>query len=1288
MKFTTIRIEGAILSADILDKIEQGELGGQLAKDFGFETNIKVKDEIVRAWADAQDFWHIFKRHRESVSQNATGTAETRRYWILPLLGLLDYEIELSKAEIVNGKTYAISHRAKNLDSFPIHIMGFNDSLDKKREDSGPRMSPHALVQEYVNLTEHLYAIVTNGIYLRFLRDSSRLIKLSFIEFDLDAMMEDEHYADFAIMYRLLHSSRMPVKIEAGPESLIEKYHQDALDSGSRIREGLRAAVKFSIESLANGFLKNNANKTLQEAFQQKTLTAYDYYQLLLHLIYRLLFLMVIEERDLIYPRNADKTKRDIYYNYYSVNHLRRLCEKGYLEEERYNDLWISLKNTFRLFESESKGKHLDIKPLAGDLFGYDAIGILNNCHLDNKTILACLKNLSVFINQDTGQKMRVNYASLNTEEFGSVYEGLLEYAPEVIKEDGSYRFIFTQGSERSATGTHYTPDELVQPLIKHSLDYIIDDKLKAEDPEKALLSIRVCDVAAGSGHILLNAARRIGAELAKVRTGEDQPSPTAYRAGIRDAIRNCIYGVDKNPLAVELCKVSLWLEAHIPGEPLNFLDHHIKCGDSIVGLAHKEELLNGIATEAFKKLPGDDPDVVKRLSKKNREDLEQRRQLPLDFEQSVTDNIRNIASWLNKLNTMPETTPAEVAAKQKEYQKLTSGSQWWRLKNLADIRVAQFFIPKTRENENKLITDAEYRLFLEGRQMAGMGVAKATAVGIDKRFFHWFLEFPEIFTPSPVGEGEAGGKSGFDCILGNPPFLGGKRISGMFGDNYLNYIKIVFAPAVGGLDLVAYFFRRVFTIIKEKGFQALISTNTIAQGDTRLGGLEVIIAQGGKINFAIRSMKWPGLAAVEIALITVYKGLWQDKFILCNRIVSKITSYLDDAEIIENPFQLKQNANKGFIGSVISGKGFILEPTVAQRLLENPINKNIIYPYLNGEDLNTNPDQSPSRFIINFFDWPEEKCKSEYHDCYDIVRRLVKPHRDNSKRKVYREKWWLYAEKAVELYRLINILSLKRVIVVARISKTVAFSMVPCNQVFADALVVTIFDNFTFFAILQSTINNIWAWKYCTTMKTDLNYTPSATFDTFPFPQTMISEIKRELEQIGENCHEHRRQLMFKMQLGLTKTYNQFHNKQLSVINDDLNLTENDIEKKYSKETLNLWNHLRRMENTCSFNEAVEGIFELRRLHKEMDETVLKAYGWSDVNLVHDFYEVDYLPENDNIRFTISPDARREILKRLLKLNHEIHEKEVSEAGQTTATKKSIKGRKIAVHSKQIPLL
>lgn len=1266
MKFNTIRIEGSILSADILDKIEQGELGGQLPKDFGFDPSVKVKDEIVKAWADAQDLWRIFKRHQSDVTEGATGTSETRKFWILPLLSLLGYELELSKAENVNGKTYAVSHRAKNLDGYPVHIMGFNDSLDKKREDSGPRMSPHALVQEYLNLTEHLYAIVTNGIGLRLLRDASRLIKLSFIEFDLQAMMEEEQYADFAVLYRLLHASRMPVKLDAGAESLIEKYHQDALDSGSRIRDGLSAAVKYSIEALGNGFLKHSANATLQEACANKTMTGDIYYKSLLRLIYRLLFLMVIEERDLIYHKNADRKKRDIYYSFYSLARLRKLCEKNYLEEDKYDDHWIGLKNTFRLFESEERGSHLDIKPLAGDLFGYDSIGMLADCSLDNQTLLGCLKNLSVFVHPKTGQKVRVNYAALNTEEFGSVYEGLLEYAPQILPEDGRFRFVFAQGSERSATGTHYTPDELCQPLIRHSLDYVIADKLKEPDKEKALLAIRVCDVAAGSGHILLNAARRIGFDLARVRTGEDQPSPAAYRSGIRDAIKNCIYGVDKNPLAVELCKVSLWLEAHVPGEPLNFLDHHIKCGDSIVGLAHQNELLNGIADEAFKKVTGDDPDVVKRLAKRNRDEIKARTQLPLNFEQAVTGDLKNIAVWLNQLSAMPEATPDEVLAKQKEYAKLAAGPVWWRLKNLADIATAQFFLPKTMENENKIITDAQFQQYLAGGQRIGQGVAAALATAQNRRFFHWFLEFPEVFIDG-----------GFDCILGNPPFLGGQKLSGTFGPSFLEYVKYAYAPA-GSCDLVTYFFRRIFTVIKPGGFQALIATNTIAQGGAREGGLEVILSQGGSINFAVRSMKWPGLAAVEVALVNIYKGKWTRYFVLDNKSVGQITAYLDDSEAVGNPYPLLQNADKSFQGSIVLGMGFVLEPHEAARLIEkNPKNKEVLFPYLNGEDLNTNPDQSPSRWVINFFDWPEEKCRNEYPDCFEIVERLVKPERqclkDNPDGIRRKKNWWLYGRNPISLYRTIE--PLERVFVIARTSKTGAFSLASNKYVLNANLTIIAIPNFMHFSILQSNIHINWAWKYCTKLKTDLIYQPDDAFETYPFPQLLSTDLKLDLENIGINYHDRRKLLTLKLKLGLTKTYNQFHNKQLAVVPDGL--SESEIEKKYSKETLNLRRHLSRMANACSLSDAVEGILELRRLHKEMDETVLKAYGWTDINLAHDFYEVEYLPENDRIRYTISPAARREVLKRLLELNHQIHTQEMEAEKQSTPTTKPRKSKK-----------
>ncbi len=1259
MKYTTIRIEGAILSADILDKIEQGELGGQLAKDFGFDTKIKVKDEIARAWADAQDLWRIFKRQKEKVAEHEYGTTETRKFWMIPLLGLFGYDAQLSKAETVHGKSYAVSHSVTNLDRFPIHIVGFNDSLDKKRTDSGPRMSPHALLQEYINLTEHLYTIVTNGIHLRLLRDSSRLIKLSFIEFDLETMMEEEHYADFAIMYRLLHSSRMPVKTDMGAESLIEKYHQDALDSGSRIREGLSNAVEFSIRSLANGFLEHADNEDLREKIDNEKISASKFYQYQLRLIYRLLFLMVIEERNLIFPANADKTKREIYYEYYSVNHLRRLCEKLYLADQRFNDLWITLKNTFHLFESEIKGKHLGLSPLAGDLFGYNAIGILNKCNLDNKILLECLRNLSVFINKNTGQKMRVNYASLNVEEFGSVYEGLLEYDPLITKQGGVYQFNLVKGSGRSSSGSHYTPDELVQPLIKHSLDYVIKDKLKSSDQksekEKALLSIKVCDVACGSGHILLNAARRIGTELAKVRTGEDQPSPAPLRLAIRDVIKNCIYGVDKNPLAVELCKVALWLEAHNPGEPLNFLDHHIKCGDAIVGLAYKEELNNGIADEAFKKMPGDDKDIRAELAKRNKRERKGRKQRHFDFGETVEGSFADISMMFNRFNRLPESTIEEIEYKRKEYENMTSGANWLRLKTLADIQVAQFFIPKNEENVKKIVTDEEYLDYLSGTKVVHpMKAGMVGGVSAKKRFFNWFLEFPVVFAAG-----------GFDCILGNPPFLLGKKISGKFGDNFLNFIKTYFTPAKGNIDLVGYFFRRVFSLIKSGGYQSLISTNTISQGDTRRASLHEINTVDGSIIFAVPSMKWPGKAAVEISLVSIYKGIWNNKFVLNSNIVNQITSYLDDEEDFGNPFSLLENNRIGFQGVVVLGTGFIITSEQANDLImRNPKNKNILFRYLNGKDLNNTIDQSASRWIINFFNWEEDVCSRQYPECFSIVEKLVKIEREQKKQKDYREKWWQYARKGVDLYKTIS--DIEKVILIARTSKTLAFDINVKNQVFSANLTVIALESYGEFAILQSNLHSSWVWKYCTTMKTDPIYAPVDVIRNYPFPHNIASKLNDNLNLIGRKYFEHRKKLMAQIKIGLTKIYNLFHNRNLVI--DDIN--------KVSKQQK-------------IYEETFEDIFKFREFHKQMDETVLKAYGWIDINLAHDFYEVDYLPENDRIRYTISPDARKEVLKRLLKLNHEIHEQEVKAGlhAKGITKKKKIKKQKKADAPAQMKL-
>ncbi|UAM98011.1 N-6 DNA methylase [Polaribacter litorisediminis] len=1217
MNFSSINIQGNILSSEILDKIRSEEkFKHQQPEAFGLARTASLRDEIGMSWAIMRTHWQAYKKRLETLPKGDTGTSLTRERLIIPLLSELGFEVSRQKAQLVNGKSYAISHGATNKDHYPIHIMGYNDHLDKRRDVGGPRLSPHALVQEYLNNTEHLYALVTNGKQLRLLRDATRLVRMSYVEFDLERMFEEELYADFSLLFRVLHATRMPDKIDGGSESVIEYYHQESMASGTRIREKLSEAVENSIKTLANGFLEHLSNTELIQLFETNSISADQYYTQQLSLIYRILFLIVLEERKLIYPDDLTEEQqrfRKVYYRYYSIERLRKLTEnRVYVDADKY-DLWESLKTTFLIFEHEEYGAKLGIKPLGSGLFASNAIGILKEQFLSNGNLIEVLKRLTTFVNE---QKVlvRVNYSDLDVEEFGSIYEGLLDYKPVVQNIGSQFQFSFIPGDDRSSSGSHYTPEELVKPLIKHSLEYIIADKLKESNPEEALLSITVCDVACGSGHILLSAARKIATELASIREGAEQPSPTYYRAAMKDVIRNCIYGVDLNPLAVELCKVALWLEAHNPNEPLNFLDHHIKCGNAIVGLAHFEELQNGIATEAFKTLPGDDKEFAATLRKKNTAERKTKQISTFDTEKEDV-NLQGIQKEFATFVALPESSPEEIAAKAEAYKNLTTDKKWYRLKNLADLQVAQFFIPKTVENREKLTTNEKYKTYLNsGAQIIDRGAANAMAV--KKRFFHWFLEFPQVFS-----------NGGFDCILGNPPFLGGQKLSGTYGYPFTEFIKYEYTP-IGSVDLVTYFFRRIFQIIKKGGFQSLISTNTIAQGNARTDGLVIIKEKGGAINYAVKSMKWPGLAAVEVALVTIFKGKWIKTLVLDQKKVEYITTYLDNQEFLGEPYSLVSNTNKSFQGSIILGKGFVIEKEKANRIINsNSKYKNVLYPFLNGQDLNNTIDQKAKRWVINFFDWKKEKAE-KYEQCFDMVEDTVLKERIASNRKKENDgktlnnddikkvdDFWNYLRPRIELYKLLK--SKNEALVIARISKTVAFEIVEANQVFADALVV--FPEFgkTHLGCLQSSLHVHWAWKYCTTMKADLNYSPGKTFETFPFPNDFSN-----LEELVTSYISKRKALCLNYNIGLT----------------GLNGLFNDSKNKE------------------------DGIVELRKIYKEMDNVVLAAYGWQDINLLHDFYEVDYLPENDRVRYTVHPDARKEVLKRLLLLNHERYEDEVKQ--------------------------
>jgi type I restriction-modification system DNA methylase subunit/uncharacterized protein (DUF433 family) len=1260
MKFQTIRIEGNTISADILEKISEGEYKGQLPKDFGLEPGVKVKDEIARAWADAQNQWKIFKSRTSNLDDDDTGLPEVRKYWMVPFLGLLDYNIETGAAEkLDNGNSYPISHRETKLDRFPVYIVGYKDkeqnapeersTLDIKPSNASRKMSPHALVQEYVNLTEYAYAIITNGFQIRLLRDSSRLVKLSFLEFDLQQMMEEEAFADFALLFRVLHASRLPHSRQETAESLIEQYHQDSIESGARIREGLSEAVEKSIRSFANGFLKHPANQALRNAISKKEITPEKYYQYQLRLIYRLLFLMVTEERNLIYGDQYTKKLRDIYYQHYSVERLRKMVDKRFLADSRYSDHWEGLKHTFQLFEKERYGGALAIKPLNGELFGINALGVLHECALDNQVLLGCIRNLTVFVNKNTHQMTRVNYASLNVEEFGSVYEGLLEYDPVLnITDAETVSFDFKTGEARSSSGSHYTPEELVQPLIKHSLEYIIEDKLKEKNKEEALLSIKVCDVACGSGHILLSAARRIATEVARVRTKEDQPTPGALRLAIRDVIKSCIYGVDKNPLAVELCKVALWLESHHPGEPLGFLDHHIKCGDAIVGLAHREELEKGIVDEAFKVLASDDREIASSFSRQNKLERKEREssgtQLKAEFENSVQGNVQEALAEYGIFLKLAERTPEDVEAKQRAYQKFLNGKGYTFLKTMADTQVAQFFISKVDTNKDRLMTDAEFRQIMRGyKGWQSPKTSYALVPTQQHRFFHWFLEFPEISQ-----------KGGFDCLIGNPPYLGGLKVSTHFGYSYLNWLYSYYTGVSGTANLVTYFARRLYDLLNTKGICGMIATTAISQGDTRDGGLKTIVQSGGQIIFAKRSLKWPGTASVTVSLLCL-TPLGNLRRFLDGNEVENITYYLDSGDTeSKHPWPLQANRSLSFVGTALHGIGFMLQPSERNDLLKvDQQHSTVIKKYMNGRDLNDNPEFKPSRFVIDVSNYSLEKLTNDYPKIYTYLNDKVKPERDKNKRKSYRDNWWVFGEKRPQLYASID--GLDYVLLRTQASKHNAFTFIKNDGVvFDQKLIVFATNEFAVFAFLSSTIHEIWFWKFKADLGETPNYSPSEVFQTFPFLHLRLKF--QEVQVIAQDYYEHRNDLISRLGIGLTKAYNMFHSQ---------HLTSSDIEKQ-SKQP----------REVCE--KALQDILKLREMHVQMDQAVLEAYGWQDIQPRHSFHDVDNLPENDRARYTIHPEARKEILKRLLELNHNIHAEEekagLSDKKKTEKVKKEVK--------------
>ena len=752
MTWTTINVEGGLFPPDLMSRIAEGKEKGQSAADFGLNKSRRLSDEIQSAFSDARARWDAFQRRLDRSKESRTTL--TRQDWVIPLLELLGFQgLEFQRSAVTaDGESFAISHRAGSDEHAPpVHIASIDDELGKR---SGARRSPHALVQDFLNRDEALWGIVTNGKTLRLLRDSARLAKPTYLEFDLEGMIDGNQYSEFAVLYRLLHATRFPRDGASAHDSLLEQYYDQGIQEGGRVRDGLRKGVEAAIETLGTAFLQHSDSAKLRERLENGSLDAPQYYRQLLRLIYRLLFLMVAEERSLLFPREATQAQR-IYAENYSVSNLRMRADRRF-RGDQHVDLWLGLRTTFRVFREEDLAQRLELHALNGELFGEAACRDLEGACMPNEALLGAIRLLSTFLDGDI--RRRVNYAALDVEEFGSVYESLLDFHPDV--QHNPWGFALVAGSERKQTGSYYTPRELVQELIESALVPVIEERLAkargAEAKKEALLSLKVCDPAAGSGHFLLAAARRIAKELARVESGEEEPSPEAYRDALRQVIRRCIYAVDKNALAVDLCKVALWMEGHNAGLPLSFLDQHIRHGDSLVGVYDLDVLSDGIPDDAFKALTSDDKEVAKGLRKRNKE--ERVGQLRLDH--APPPKQSDLARDFAVLAETDDQTPADVHAKEQLYAALRGpGTAYMTMRIAADFWTYAFFAPL--QSGKAVPTTADVRRAMsQPNAVHGLLTGAALAKSTTHPFFHWPLEFPEVF--------ETGG---FDVVLGNPPW-------------------------------------------------------------------------------------------------------------------------------------------------------------------------------------------------------------------------------------------------------------------------------------------------------------------------------------------------------------------------------------------------------------------------------------------------------------------------------------------------------------------------------------
>jgi hypothetical protein len=787
--FTTVKTSGLLLPVDLLARIVDGDktLPGLTPESYHLNAGERLNEAASKAWSTCSGNWKAFRDASIRLPASDQGTTLTREKWLLPLFRELGYGwLQANRRSLeIDGKTYPISHQWQG--HVPVHLGSFRHEVDRRTPGAAgaAQRSPYSLVQEFLNRSaQHRWGFVSNGLKLVVLHDNVSLVRAANVEFDLEAMFEGEVYSDFFLLFSLCHQSRVEILTEDRPEECwLERWSKLAAEQGTRAQEKLRDGVEKAINALGAGFLTTRGNTALKEAVRSDDPRQSLFYRELLRLVYRLILLLVAEDKrlreaqNLLHPPDTPEDARQRYARYYSIGRLRSLADQR--RGTAHTDLYESLKVLFvKLREGYAP---LGVPGLGSELFSDRATPQLDQANLSNEALLASIRHLCY--TEDTTSRgtpvpRPVDFGNLGSEELGSIYESLLEMQPSIDDEAGPFRLITRPGHERKTTSSYYTHSQLIKCVLDSALDPLVEEALGKPDPEKALLGLKICDPACGSGHFLIAVADRLAKHLARIRTGDDEPSLTTVQHAKRDVITRCVYGVDLNPMAVELCKVSLWMEALEPGKPLGFLDLQIQPGNSLMG-ATPALLSQGIPDEAFEPIEGDDRTTCTEYKRINKDERRGQGTMFDRFEASVYEMIGNLAPAMAKLTALSDDTLEGIRSKEEVYAELLRSSAYENNRLLADTWCAAFVIEKKKAGPLEprvTITEKVFRTIEQNPHKAPHGTREEIRrLARHYRFFHWHVAFPNVFqVPGPderPDDPRMGWSGGFDLMLGNPPW-------------------------------------------------------------------------------------------------------------------------------------------------------------------------------------------------------------------------------------------------------------------------------------------------------------------------------------------------------------------------------------------------------------------------------------------------------------------------------------------------------------------------------------